>query len=88
MGRTPRTIPCTAPPPRPVLLDQLVLRQRAIRSLGLVPPPRLAGGSPDALARRIARLDRWIARELDLAGGMRFPAWADDGRTAPRSRSR
>lgn len=88
MGRTPRTTACTVSSPRPVLLDQLALRQRAIRSLGLVAPPRLAEGPPDALARRIARLDRWIARELDLAGGMRFPAWADEGRSAPRSRSR
>ena len=88
MGRTSWTFPSAVPPPRAVLLDQLALRQRAIRSLGLVAPPRLAQGSPDALARRIARLDRWIARELDLAGGMRFPAWRDDGRSVPRSRSR
>jgi hypothetical protein len=35
-------------------------------------------GPPATLARRIARLDRWIGRELDLAGGKRFPAWEDE----------
>ena len=88
MGRTSRAFPGAVLPPRPVLLAQLALRQRAIRSLGLVAPPHPAQSSPDALARTIARLDRWIARELDLAGGMRFPAWKAGGRSAPRSRSR
>jgi hypothetical protein len=28
--------------------------------------------------RRIAQLDRRIEVSLDLAGGMRFPAWVDE----------
>jgi hypothetical protein len=72
------------------LLDR---RRRAIRSLGLTPPRDLAQGTPETLARRIARLDRWLGRELDLAGGKRFSAPEDeDGEEgldpAPRYRSR
>jgi hypothetical protein len=66
-------------------------RRRAIASLGLSFPRELVKGPPEPLAHRIARLDQWIALELDLAGGMHFPAWGEDGegvaRRAPNSRS-
>ncbi len=81
MGRPRRTfVRSVAPPirPRAALDRQLARRRRAIRSLGLIEPPHLVVGPPATLARRIARLDRWIGRELDLAGGKRFPAWEDE----------
>lgn len=93
---TPRTFAHLGPPdPRsPTTLRRLLdRRRRAIRSLGLIPPRDLARGSPETLARRIARLDRWLGRELDLAGGKRFSPPEDDDSEdgpdpAPRFRSR
>lgn len=53
-------------------------RLRACRSLGLAVPRGAASGTPETLLRRIAQLDRRIEVSLDLAGGMRFPAWVDE----------
>jgi hypothetical protein len=95
MGRTRTFEPLVPPDPRtPATLRRLLdRRRRAIRSLGLTPPHDLAQGPTETLARRIARLDRWLGRELDLAGGKRSSApEEEDGEEvadpAPRFRSR
>jgi hypothetical protein len=94
MGRS-RTFEHVPPDPRtPATLRRLLDgRRRAIRSLGLTPPRDLERGPAETLARRIARLDRWLGRELDLAGGKRFSApEEEDGEERldpePRYRSR
>jgi hypothetical protein len=43
-----------------------------------VVPRGAASGPPETLLRRIAQLDRRIEVSLDLAGGMRFPAWEEE----------
>lgn len=58
-------------------------RLRACRSLGLSVPRDAAEGPPETLLRRIALLDRRIEVSLDLAGGVRFPAWTNDEEEEP-----
>ncbi|MDP6528686.1 MAG: hypothetical protein QF819_05860 [Gemmatimonadota bacterium] len=67
-------------PDGPTTLDRLCrVRRRALRDLGVRPPKRPPGGDPRALILHAATLDRWIARNLDLAGGRRIPPWEDTG---------
>ncbi|MGQ0723237.1 MAG: hypothetical protein ACT4PE_16945 [Candidatus Eiseniibacteriota bacterium] len=62
--------------PRTSTLRRILLhRTRAARDLGLSVPRRLAGGPTQTLPQRIAVLDRWIAADLELAGGKRLPPW-------------
>ena len=61
---------------RPNSLKHIFLhRTRAARELGLRVPRRLARGPAQSLPERIAVLDRWIAADLELAGGKRLPPW-------------
>jgi hypothetical protein len=60
-------------------------RLRACRTLGLSVPKDAVQGPPETLLRRIALLDRRIEVSLDLAGGVRFPAWTDEEEPLPES---
>jgi hypothetical protein len=61
---------------RPSTLRRILQhRTRAARDLGLSVPRRLARGPAQTLPQRIAVLDRWIAADLELAGGKRLPPW-------------
>jgi hypothetical protein len=69
---------------RPSALKRILQhRARAARELGLRIPRRLARGPAQTLPERIAVLDRWIAADLELAGGKRMPPWEpeDDDET-------
>jgi hypothetical protein len=65
-------------PPPARLLRQLEDRRNALRLLGIRIPARALERHPDNIAWRIALMDRWLARDLDLAGGRHLPGWDDD----------
>lgn len=66
------------PPTSARLLRQLEDRRNAIRILGIRIPARTLARHPDNIAWRIALMDRWLARDLDLAGGRHLPGWDED----------
>lgn len=52
-------------------------RLNAIRQLRIRIPDGAFSRHPGNLAWRVAVMDRWIARDLNLAGGRRLPPWED-----------
>ena len=89
-----RTRSAAAAPAVP-LARRFALQRLAARQLGLRVPRELATGGAATLPQRVVWLDRWLARELDLAGGKRLPAGneadpnppGDDDGCAPTFRS-
>lgn len=80
-SRARRSSPIPTPPPSSAL-DRLRRvhgdRLRAMRELGLEVPAAALDRHPRDLAWRVAVMDRWIARHLDLAGGRQLPPWTDE----------
>lgn len=70
--------PSDSPPARVRLLRQLEDRRNALRLLGIRIPARALARHPGNLAWHIALMDRWLARDLDLAGGRHLPGWDDE----------
>jgi hypothetical protein len=52
-------------------------RLNTIRQLRIRLPDGAFSRHPGNLAWRVAVMDRWIARDLNLAGGRRLPPWDD-----------
>ena len=70
MGSAPRRISARSSLTR--LLDR---RLRAARELGIPVPAGFARRPGPPRPRDVAVLDRWIARDLDVAGGKCLPPW-------------